>query len=127
MTVDAWHFAASTLRDGSPLPPAGIELPEIVDLEPCARGYHGSVRPIDALTYAPGPMVAMVRLHGVLIGLGNPPDKHCASRRIGLSPYVDASVALREFARWCALSVACLLYTSPSPRDGLLSRMPSSA
>ena len=26
-----------------------------------------------------------------------------------------------------ALSMACLLYTSPSPRDGLLSRMPSSA
>ena len=26
-----------------------------------------------------------------------------------------------------ARSVACLLYTSPSPRDGLLSRMPSSA
>ena len=25
------------------------------------------------------------------------------------------------------LLVACLLYTSPSPRDGLLSRMPSSA
>ena len=25
------------------------------------------------------------------------------------------------------LIVACLLYTSPSPRDGLLSRMPSSA
>ena len=25
------------------------------------------------------------------------------------------------------LHVACLLYTSPSPRDGLLSRMPSSA
>ena len=25
------------------------------------------------------------------------------------------------------LAVSCLLYTSPSPRDGLLSRMPSSA
>ena len=25
------------------------------------------------------------------------------------------------------LTLACLLYTSPSPRDGLLSRMPSSA
>ena len=25
------------------------------------------------------------------------------------------------------LVIACLLYTSPSPRDGLLSRMPSSA
>ena len=26
-----------------------------------------------------------------------------------------------------AISEGCLLYTSPSPRDGLLSRMPSSA
>ena len=26
-----------------------------------------------------------------------------------------------------AMVVSCLLYTSPSPRDGLLSRMPSSA
>ena len=26
-----------------------------------------------------------------------------------------------------AMPDACLLYTSPSPRDGLLSRMPSSA
>ena len=26
-----------------------------------------------------------------------------------------------------ALALVCLLYTSPSPRDGLLSRMPSSA
>ena len=26
-----------------------------------------------------------------------------------------------------AKEIACLLYTSPSPRDGLLSRMPSSA
>ena len=26
-----------------------------------------------------------------------------------------------------AISMICLLYTSPSPRDGLLSRMPSSA
>ena len=25
------------------------------------------------------------------------------------------------------ISITCLLYTSPSPRDGLLSRMPSSA
>ena len=39
----------------------------------------------------------------------------------------------RENAKWIAefnvimYSLACLLYTSPSPRDGLLSRMPSSA
>ena len=28
---------------------------------------------------------------------------------------------------YCRPSKRCLLYTSPSPRDGLLSRMPSSA
>ena len=28
---------------------------------------------------------------------------------------------------WEAAESTCLLYTSPSPRDGLLSRMPSSA
>ena len=30
---------------------------------------------------------------------------------------------LQDWAQFCG----CLLYTSPSPRDGLLSRMPSSA
>ena len=33
----------------------------------------------------------------------------------------------RESGRHRALRLGCLLYTSPSPRDGLLSRMPSSA
>ena len=31
------------------------------------------------------------------------------------------------FAEWDKLEEACLLYTSPSPRDRSLSRMPSSA
>ena len=30
-------------------------------------------------------------------------------------------------AEYAATTKTCLLYTSPSPRDGLLSRMPSSA
>ena len=39
---------------------------------------------------------------------------------------------IREALDWCGIAPdegvkACLLYTSPSPRDGLLSRMPSSA
>ena len=33
----------------------------------------------------------------------------------------------RELCAGGAVLVVCLLYTSPSPRDGLLSRMPSSA
>ena len=36
-------------------------------------------------------------------------------------PSWDSSTAFFDFTQ------ACLLYTSPSPRDGLLSRMPSSA
>ena len=32
-----------------------------------------------------------------------------------------------EMAEAISLEMGCLLYTSPSPRDGLLSRMPSSA
>ena len=53
---------------------------------------------------------------------------------------VTVAVVLLSFLTWAALRTAhgdvassgrrvedCLLYTSPSPRDGLLSRMPSSA
>ena len=35
--------------------------------------------------------------------------------------------AARKVGRWFRRVKGCLLYTSPSPRDGLLSRMPSSA
>ena len=40
-----------------------------------------------------------------------------------------SNLSLREVAREAGIAPTsfCLLYTSPSPRDGLLSRMPSSA
>ena len=37
--------------------------------------------------------------------------------------FLDFGLTVGQFA----VLNACLLYTSPSPRDGLLSRMPSSA
>ena len=37
------------------------------------------------------------------------------------------SIGVALVTKGPGLSNACLLYTSPSPRDGLLSRMPSSA
>ena len=39
----------------------------------------------------------------------------------------EGSVLTLDFPENVATFRACLLYTSPSPRDGLLSRMPSSA
>ena len=45
-----------------------------------------------------------------------------------IMPYHVVLDRLEEEARGeAAIGTTCLLYTSPSPRDGLLSRMPSSA
>src|SRR5680860_959477 len=46
----------------------------------------------------------------------NPPTRHAGSQ-----------MTLGKSAGRRSEHITCLLYTSPSPRDGLLSRMPSSA
>ena|SRR5680860_85920 len=66
----------------------------------------------------------LVRLaHGVYKDAGAPSGAHLDVRAAWLSsdPVRLASDRLGDGHR------GCLLYTSPSPRDGLLSRMPSSA
>ena len=52
-------------------------------------------------------------VEGILV-LYDPPLRD----RFDLKVFVDTDADIR---------LICLLYTSPSPRDGLLSRMPSSA
>ena len=49
--------------------------------------------------------------------------------RMSDTAYVQLSNSFGSFAtrKHTVMFSACLLYTSPSPRDGLLSRMPSSA
>ena len=44
-----------------------------------------------------------------------------------LRAMADAENVKKRAEREVAAAKTCLLYTSPSPRDGLLSRMPSSA
>ena len=44
-----------------------------------------------------------------------------------LAPAGGALIEGVDLSREQSQSTICLLYTSPSPRDGLLSRMPSSA
>ena len=64
---------------------------------------------------------------GALKPLGATP----VTRAEGFAPGVAQQNALAQAAQQQAATQAglgtCLLYTSPSPRDGLLSRMPSSA
>ena len=61
------------------------------------------------------------------------PDRITQSAYSALDQQPTAVIALGKAAGAMAVAVrnrgydGCLLYTSPSPRDGLLSRMPSSA
>ena len=67
----------------------------------CERGLHASKRAIDALRYAPGPIVCRVKIGG---GVIHGDDKSCATERTYLS-VVDAEDTLRVFVRRCALDV----------------------
>ena len=65
---------------------------------------------------------------------GNREAQHFFNRAIALDPTFSRSYAGLSFTHFhnafhlnVRESKRCLLYTSPSPRDGLLSRMPSSA
>ena len=59
-------------------------------------------------------------------GIGSTVLQHLAAVGIGKIGLVDRdNVELSNLQRQTIYT--CLLYTSPSPRDGLLSRMPSSA
>ena len=44
-----------------------------------------------------------------------------------LKYYCEIQRTPKDLGTGCGYSIACLLYTSPSPRDGATSRMPSSA
>ena len=54
-----------------------------------------------------------------------------STKKIKGQPHLLAYITPDEVEKLKALggqeTMTCLLYTSPSPRDGLLSRMPSSA
>jgi hypothetical protein len=103
----AWYFSTTDnrLRYGdNRLIRAGIT--HKVKCKPilCEEGLHGSKRIIDALSYAPGPVVWRVELSGDM-DVGT--DKVAATERTYLWGY-DASDVLQRFARMCALDVVHL-------------------
>ena len=83
--------------------------------------------------------LALWHLHVTVPDLVEPAVEEVGQAVLAIKPTYDSlATPMRTFvvavtAAACgALSIvappwACLLYTSPSPRDGLLSRMPSSA
>jgi hypothetical protein len=100
--IYAWHFCGDTLRDGRPIPADGVTLRHDGVIMPCKLGLHASERLIDALQYAPGPLLCRVRLGGKMVPHGG--NKFAAAERTILWRF-DATEVLRAFGRHCALEV----------------------
>jgi hypothetical protein len=103
--MKAWHFLAEDKKlshgDGRV-----VEVGKTLTCDPekvkiCVFGFHGALRAIDALYYAPGPVVCWVELGGRTISEN---DKTVASERTVLW-MADATKVLHEFACQCAEDV----------------------
>jgi len=93
----AWHFLSEDKRLGygdGRLVEVGATLECKGDPVLCDNGMHGSVRLIDALRYASGPIVGRVEIEGDVI---EGDDKLCGRRRTVLW-MLDATRLLHEFA-----------------------------
>jgi len=111
----AYWFFGDTLRDGRPIPPNGEWLIHEGEIELCKSGLHASVHPLDALTYAPGPNLALVELRGD-IQHGN--DK-CVAQQRRIIKRFDATELLLECSRQFALDVIHLWDAPPVVRQYL--------
>ena len=107
-----WHFSdeSECLRygDGRKIV---VGVTHTVDCEPvlCKSGLHASKYVCDALQYAPGPILWRVSLSGKVV---HGDDKSCSTER-SYHARIDATDALRAFARKCALDVIHL-WDAPS-------------
>ena len=103
----AWHFvnAERTLaHDGMSIEP-GYVYSEPGETILCERGMHGSINALDALQYAPGPVICRVVMWG---DVKQGTDKLVAQHREVLW-MADASVEMRLFACWCCREIWPLL------------------
>lgn len=98
-----WHFllADGKCRYGDgckPVKGRWLRIPDGISPVMCLTGFHASLRAIDALGYAPGPVVEWVELRGEI---KTDTDKAVARERKCLAK-ADATSVLHEFACWCA-------------------------
>lgn len=102
--MKGWHFLKEDRRlqfgDSQVVKPGDVSRVD-GELRMCEWGLHASKRAIDALKYAPGPIVCRVELRCDL--------QHDADKSVGREREViwmaDATDTLRRFARRCALDV----------------------
>ena len=116
--MKAWHF----MQDSGELrwPCGDVVKPEVgqklaVDpdeLVMCRFGLHASIKPLDALAYAPGALVCRVELGGKII---HADDKVVASERTILA-MAGATETLHLMACWCA-ERALKRIDNPDPRS----------
>ena len=110
-----WHFIPENrrLRYGdNRLVVAGETLTaKDASISPCQYGMHASSQAIDALNYAAGPVVSLVRLGNDALNSG---DKYVSSERTAIWIY-DASRLLREFA--CDVAETVLLNERKAGRE----------
>jgi hypothetical protein len=104
--IKGWWFCAAD-KDGKVRLPHGdgreVKTGETLSIEggeiiACERGLHASVRPLDALKYAPGNIICRVEVCG---DVATEKDK-IAGRHRKVLWMADAGVALRRFACDCA-------------------------
>ena len=103
--MEAWHFLRVDRRLAYP-PHTLVIIGQKITVDPdklelCTYGLHASIRALDALGYAPGPIICRVELGGRILKSS---DKVCASERTVIA-MADATKTLRAFARSCALDV----------------------
>ena len=147
MSVDTMT-AMPAVVDGGALEGAGGDaaMPTAKDDGRCEEAaWKGALRGVQG----DGAARRHADVDGSCSGLANGPQRACAEvlgRGVALGPDTSVpeasaahvrrlqrdvesngpEVVQQEVGRW-KRDTHCLLYTSPSPRDGLLSRMPSSA
>ena len=113
--MQAWHFLSDDKRlgyDDGRLVEVGQTLECDGEPELCRNGMHGSVRLIDALKYASGPILCRVQIEGHII---EGDEKLCGRRRTVLW-MLDATQILHEFACQCAEDALALI-AEPDPRS----------
>ena len=88
-------------------------------------GYAGAVFPAAGVLFSDRGQYSMYHAYRDPIQWGQRISAHYDSVLASVADNSYCDPSFHEFAK--CTNNTCLLYTSPSPRDGLLSRMPSSA